>query len=65
MLLVHIKCILFIILLQADDTSDPHKDIENDEVLSDPPTVKIPSNDDHTSDDGNQDKDNASVCLYY
>ena len=62
MLLVHIN---HDTIIQADDTSDPHKDIENDEVLGDSTTIKIPSNDDHTSDDGNQDKDNASVCLYY
>ena len=49
------------ILLQTDDAPDPpHKDIDNDEVISDaPPTVRVPSND----NDGNQNKSSASVCL--
>ena len=48
------------ILLQTDDASDPHQDIDNDEVLSDVPTIRVPNNDDRASD---QNKNNASVCL--
>ena len=46
------------ILLQTDDA---HKD---NEVLGDAPTVKIPSDDHHASDDNeNQKMNNASVRL--
>ena len=50
------------ILLQTDDASDP-KDTDNDEVFNDVPTVMVPNNDSRASDDGNQNKNNASVCL--
>lgn len=57
---------LVIELLQADDISDPRKDTHNehDDVHhSDLPTVRIPHNDDHTSDDAIKKKDDPSVCV--
>ena len=50
-----------LILLQTDNA---HKDIDNNEALSDAPTVRAPSSDDHASDDENQKNNNTSVCLY-
>ena len=53
-------CIIVLLkLLQADDA---HKN--DDQAHSDVPTVAVPSNDDHTSDNANQNPNDPAVCTY-